>query len=442
MSQQALDLRRSTQIIKRHKFLVGVLAALGLLAGGAYGLLSPQLFTSTALVVLQSSGSAAAGSSSSTTDPFTATQEIVAGSTEVLQSALPNVSPAMSLNQLRNEIQVGNLTPFIISIAAKAKVASDAVTTANAVANSYLSYIGSTKNVAHVTAQLLEPTTSASEMSWIKRVLVPVVVGGAAGALLGVILSLAISHKDRRLRQRDEIANSIGIPVLASLPVGHASDAGGWTRLIEDYKPDALHAWRLHKVLQQFGRPGDGLGNGSYGARSSLVIVSLASDPGALALGPQLAVFAASVGIPTLLVIGPQQDPNVTAALWTACAAPPSTPPQGHLRVTVSEDGNVDGQQDAELIIYVVVVDGHAPQVPVTIRCTTTVMGVSAGAATAEQLARVAVSAAADGRAIAGILVADPEPSDHTTGYIPHMAQHTPSRMPTRLNGTMTEIRR
>ena len=40
----------------------------------------------------------------------------------------------------------------------------------------------------------------------------------------------------------------------------------------------------------------------------SLAVLSLSSDPGPLALGPQLAVFAASLGIPTTLVIGPQQD--------------------------------------------------------------------------------------------------------------------------------------
>ena len=56
-------------------------------------------------------------------------------------------------------------------------------------------------------------------------------------------------------------------------------------------------------------------------------------------------------------------------------------------------------------------------------RTTATVLGVSAGAATAEQLARVAASAAADGRDIAGILVADPDPADHTTGRLPQLAR-------------------
>ena len=60
MSQQALDLRRSIQIVRRHKLLVGIMVALGLLAGGAYAVLHPPMVTSTALVLLPQSGQAAA----------------------------------------------------------------------------------------------------------------------------------------------------------------------------------------------------------------------------------------------------------------------------------------------------------------------------------------------------------------------------------------------
>ena len=41
MSQQALDLRRSGQIVRRHKVLVGTLVALGVLGGAAYPALKP-----------------------------------------------------------------------------------------------------------------------------------------------------------------------------------------------------------------------------------------------------------------------------------------------------------------------------------------------------------------------------------------------------------------
>jgi hypothetical protein len=57
------------------------------------------------------------------------------------------------------------------------------------------------------------------------------------------------------------------------------------------------------------------------------------------------------------------------------------------------------------------------------VRTTTTVLAVTSGAASAEQLARVAVSVTADGRDIAGILVADPDSSDRTTGRLPQLAE-------------------
>ena len=96
---------------------------------------------------------------------------------------------------------------------------------------------------------------------------------------------------------------------------------------------------------------------------------------------------------------------------------------------------------DVMLAVVVVVVDGRKPQVPATMRTTTTLLGVSAGAATADQLARVAMSAASDGREISGILVADPDPNDTTTGRLQQLGQ-TVHRTPTRLTGIMTEIRR
>ena len=52
MSQETLDLRRSIRIMRRHKLLMGVTVALGILAGGAYAVLKPSMVTSTALVLL------------------------------------------------------------------------------------------------------------------------------------------------------------------------------------------------------------------------------------------------------------------------------------------------------------------------------------------------------------------------------------------------------
>ncbi len=64
MSQETLDLRRSMQVIRRHKRLMGIMVALGILAGGAYAVLKPPVVTSTALVLLNQSSTSCAGRSS------------------------------------------------------------------------------------------------------------------------------------------------------------------------------------------------------------------------------------------------------------------------------------------------------------------------------------------------------------------------------------------
>jgi capsular polysaccharide biosynthesis protein len=445
MSQQALDLRRSTQILRRRKVLVLILVTLGILGGGSYAVLTPPLLGSTALIALpESPVNAAAGTTTSGTDPFTATQEVIATSYPVLADALPDVRPAMSLTKLRHDVQVGSPAPGIISITASGKTAADAEATANAVADSYIAYVRSSKSpVGHVAAQPLESATSASGPAPIKRTVIFALLGALVGGLIGAIVALAIGRSDRRLRERDEIANSIGVPVLASFPVAHPGDAAGWMKLLEDYKPAAVHAFRLQQALQQLGTASAGAGNGSGRGRPSVTVLSVSSDPGAFALGPQLAVFAASQGIPTTLVVGALQDVKAAATLRTACAVPPSTSSRrpAELRVTVA-DGAADVKADGTLTVVVAVVDGQHPEVPDMARTAATVLGVSAGAATAEQLARVAMSAALVGRDITGILVADPEPTDRTTGRIPQLPRSSHRRLPTRLMGMMTEIKR
>jgi capsular polysaccharide biosynthesis protein len=442
MSQQGMDLRRSIKIIWRHKILVGVVMVLGIVAGVGYAKLNPPMLTSTALVVLPQNAQSAQAAANGQLDQYTATQEVIAGGTEVLTDALPDVRPRMSLAELRREIQIGSLTSYVISISAKGAVAADAEATANAVANSYISFLDSPNSpFGRVPAHLLQPATNAAGLAPLETLIIYALLGAISGALIGAIVSLAVSRADRRLRGRDEIANSVGVPVLASFSVARPANAAGWTKLLDDYKPAVQHALQLRKVLHYLGTLLDDGGYGDSAGRSSVTVLSVSSDSGALALGPQLAAFAASQGIPTVLAIGPQQDPDATAPLRIACAAPASSNRSGLLQAVVFDD-HIDVPPDAALTVVVVVVDGGSPRIPDTAHTTTTLLGVSSGGATAEQLARVAVGADAGGREITGILVADPEPADHTTGRIPQLSRPAHRRMPTRLKGISTEIRR
>jgi capsular polysaccharide biosynthesis protein len=450
MTQKAVDLRRSVKIVRRHKFVVVIVVILGVAAGAAYAVLNPPAMTSIALIALQppaSSSSTQQQAPANGLDPFTATQEVVAASNPVLQGALPEARPAMSLTQLRRNVQVGSPATDIISVTANGKSAADAEATANAVATSYVAYVSSSSSpVGHVSARELAPAITATGSSRVERMVMFALLGALAGLIIGSLAVLLVGRNDRRLRERDEIARSIGVPVLASFPVAHPTDASGWTKLLEGYNPAAVHALRLRQALQQLGAAssnGHGHGHGAGRNGSSFTVLSLASDSGALALGPQLAVFAASQGTPTTLVIGPQQDADATATLRTAMAAAPSESSKrpSLLRVVVTESA-ADLQPDTALTVVTAVVDGNDPQVPDTMRTGATVLGVSASAATAEQLARVAMAASLDRRDVSGILVADPEPTDHTTGVIQQLPQPANRGLATRLRGMTTEIKR
>jgi capsular polysaccharide biosynthesis protein len=436
MSEQALDLRRSLNVAWRHKTIVGIVAALGFLLGAGYASLHPSMLTAKTLVVLPQN------------TPNMATEVVVAGSDPVLNGAIQGLPPGTTLTTLRNTVQARSVTSTVISFTVRARTSAAAEATANAVAGSYLAFIGSSASpVGHVAGRVLSPAVTAVGTSPVAHLLSAGLIGAIAGTLIGIIVALATRRNDRALRERDQIANAIGVPVVASLPVDHPSDPAGWVKLLDEYKPDAVGAWHLRKALQYLRvsglTPGEGNGNGTGGA-SSLSVISLSSDKGALALGPQLAVFAASLDIPTTLVIGPQGDVNTAAALRTACSVPPPAAArrQANLRVSVAEEGDAGSKPKGRLAIVVTVVDSKAPKIPDTMPAATAVLAVSAGAATAEQLARAATCAAVDGRDVIGILVADPERTDRSTGRVPRLAQPARRTMPTRLNGFTTEIRR
>jgi capsular polysaccharide biosynthesis protein len=422
MSGQALDLRRSAQIVWRHKALVGVVTTLGLLAGAAYTVLNPSAYLSSALVAL---------SPSVNIDSQTA----IVTSGPVLSLALPSVEPGMSLGTLHSRVHASRAALSLMSVSADGSSPAQAIQTANALARSYVAYVSSADNpVGQLPAQLFQPATTATGpaggAALTSRLFHAAGAGVLLGALIGAIAALAIGRNDRRLRERDEIADSVGVPVLASVHARHPAKAQGWTKLLEGYEPEAADAWQLREVLRQLGA----------GGGSSLAVLSLAHDRGALALGPQLAAFAASLGTPTALVVGPQQDASTTAALHAACVAGPGSRGPGNLHVTVSDHNDASQLPGGGLTVVVSVVDGQAPRVASTMRTTMTVLAVASGAVTAQQLARVAASAASDGRDLAGILVANPDPSDQTTGRLPQLARPGQQRTPTRMTSAVTEI--
>jgi hypothetical protein len=160
----------------------------------------------------------------------------------------------------------------------------------------------------------------------------------------------------------------------------------------------------------------------------SITVVSLSADGRGLAVGPQLAAFASSLGIATRLVTAVGHDRAAT--LWAACAADRTAPPRTGLFV-----GEAPAGEAIDLTIVLVVVDRRQPGLGDPPPTAATVLAVAAATATEQDLARVAVAVDDAGRRIDGIVVADPDPTDRTSGRRTMDERARQVALPTRLTG-------
>jgi len=180
MSQSAPDLRSSRRTFRRSGILIGAAVTASLLAGVVTAAFSPAMVTSTALVQLPVTTLTSAGAAA------------IANSDLVLAGALPQLSPGTSLATVQGEVQAKSLTPYVLSVSARAGTAAQAEATANAVAESYLGYAGSAGSPAgHTPAIILQSATSASGAAGLMRLLVGAMLGLVSGAAIGVVASLA-----------------------------------------------------------------------------------------------------------------------------------------------------------------------------------------------------------------------------------------------------------
>ena len=144
------------------------------------------------------------------------TQVVIAGSDPVLSGALRRHPSGQSPETLRSHIQVKSLTSNLLSISAQGKTAAQAESTANAVAQSYVDYVDAARSSEGGTVQARMLAICDKRLRTSRHPCACLVWGGWGrwlGLLIGVIVRLAIRRGDRRLRERDEIADSIGTPV-------------------------------------------------------------------------------------------------------------------------------------------------------------------------------------------------------------------------------------
>ena len=252
--------------------------------------------------------------------------------------------------------------------------------------------------------------------STLERLAVWAPASGLAAVGLAALVVLVTSRNDSRVRTRDEIADAIGSPVLASLRSRPQRSVSGWSALLAAYQGPPTESWALRQVLRGLG-PGKGQRTpGRLDHPDSLTIVCLAGDERGMSLAPQLVGFTSSLGIASRLV--PTSGQELAPALWAGAA-----------------DVDPDGAGPVELTVYLAVLDRRTPNLGPVPASDAMVLAVSSGSATEQELARAAVAIDNAGRAIDGIVVADPDQADKTSGRHSVAERSSWPSFPTRLTG-------
>jgi capsular polysaccharide biosynthesis protein len=275
-------------------------------------------------------------------------------------------------------------------------------------------------------------------------------IGLAGGLLVGICAAFAMGRRDRRLRQRDGIAKAAGAPVLASLTAVRHTKSDDLLELLDDFQPSVSDKANLRTLLDELdvqrhsarsevssqngaAQVVAGSSNGSSAQNSSsahsgamdLSALVLAGDEKAVAAITKLPAFAANLGIPVALVVDGSNAS--TKRLSIACAARDPLDfgaPRPNLLTYASAPSK--GPEGVSLTVTVEVVDPvtldvsdwpSAPSVPG--RRQGAILVVSSGFAMPEDLQVVALASEHRGQPLAGVVVADPERSDQTSGQQP-----------------------
>ena len=498
MQEQPLDLRASFRAVRRYRLLVAVLAAVGLAAAIAYGVKTPPLPEARSLVLLPPSAitgnpgpspytqtqkiivsstrvlSSAGASVYPPIGEATLREDLTVTtlSQDILQIAVhaPTLQQAEHLadavavsyisyvagtangsEQLLVQLhhEADQLTNKILGLqheinAVQSRLAGENANSAVGRRDSNLLNSLSTEqeqlsiqlnnvNTQVVSAEVTTAqATSATQLlqraepvaSSKARLPLIALLGALAGLIAGCVVAVGLAKGDRRLHSRDAIAAAMGVPVVASMWAKRCKKVGDWKRLLERAKsPSPVEAWNARRVFRQLVVP--------TGAPDIEVrLLAFSGDEAAAAAGIKMMGAAATLGMSSLLEIGDTH--SALAPLRAACA--------------VAQDGAASGTAmelkavsttTTELAGFVATVrlDAVDPGRPkVNISSGTTLLLVSSGFATSAELARAALAASDAGSPIAGVVVANPDPDDHTTGLLPHAGEPL-GRMPRSLNG-------
>jgi capsular polysaccharide biosynthesis protein len=354
---------------------------------------------------------------------------------------------------------------------------------------------------ASETPDIIQPAAPATGPSLPGRLLTWT-VAGALLTVAGTALVLLIRRlRDPRVRARDDLADAVGSSLLAVVHSRPQRSVAGWLTLFETYEPSAEEGWAFRRVLRALTGSADRDPTRTSTKRSpgrlehpgSVTVVALSGDQRGVAVGPQLAAFAASLGIATQFTIASRHDS--IAPLYAACATGRGSELRPGLVLEARSEGTTPGQEasahpnaplakplkggvakesrlqealgdysvahpargmketaqheaaakaepqemathpSVDLSIVFAVADRREPtlrQVPAT---AVTMLAISPGVGTREELARLAVAVDDAGGRIDGVVIADPDPSDRTTGRRTLDERALQAPLPVRLTG-------
>lgn len=290
---------------------------------------------------------------------------------------------------------------------------------------------------------IIQPASPATGPSAARRMVTWALTGGLLVAGATAVTLLIRRRRDPRVRARDDLADAVGSGLLAVVRGHPQRSVAGWLTLFDTYDAPAEEAWAFRQVLRALVSPSDSRTPGRSGARQaglaehprSLNVIALADDQRAAAVAAQLAVFAASLGITTRFVVGAKHDS--IAPLWAACTSDRASQLRSGLvlQAGATESDATDRDASFELTIVLSVAERREPKVPGIAATAITILAISPGVGTREELARLAVAVDDAGHRFDGVVVADRDPADRTSGRHTLDMRAVQPPLPIRLTG-------
>jgi capsular polysaccharide biosynthesis protein len=494
MQEQPLDVRRALKAVKGHRLLMCTLSVLGLAAGTGYDFVKPPLPAARALVLLPPSAVTGqpgqspytvtqkiiATSSPVLTEaggevlpPLSATQlrsrlSVTAPSQDVLQivvyaktgfdaKKLANAVATDYIAYVANsangseallkhlESESVQLTQEILGLqrqinSTESRLAGEKLTSPVGVRdNSLLNTLRTEQEqvsiqLSNINTQVVNAEVTNTQATDATQLLEPAVVvpasklqpvligllGLLAGLLAGLALALGLARGDRRLRSRDAVATAIGVPVVGSMWAKPCRKVGEWRKLLDGGRTlSPVEAWSAQRMLQR-------LGDGGGGEAISLRLLVLAGDNAAAAAGAKLARAVATLGVETQFYVGQQ---GALDSLRSACVVANGAS-SGAAGLNLKNVSNKANGYTARLSVLLEALDDATPQVSPSFA--QSLLVVSAGYATAADLAKVALAASDSGSPVLGVIVVNPDPDDSTMGVVVEHADGFP-RLPREL---------